>query len=67
MGFWKSQTFGKSLQTFDSNMYFRVFLWIFVCFESVSAKKTPAPPHKEINRQGPMDLKIYSLERNPRL
>jgi hypothetical protein len=36
--------------------------------KSEKSKKTPPPPPhpKEIHRLGPMDLKIYSLEGNPR-
>jgi hypothetical protein len=30
-------------------------------------KNTPPPKKKEIHRLSPMDLKIYSLQRNPRL
>ncbi len=35
--------------------------------KSEKGKQTPAPLKKEIHRLGPMDLKSYSLERNPRL
>ncbi len=35
--------------------------------KSKKGKQTPAPFPKEIHMLGPMDLKIDSLERNPRL
>jgi hypothetical protein len=46
-------------------------LKLFLNFTNASkAKMTfeyPPPPPKEIHRLGPMDLRIYSLEGNPRL
>ncbi len=55
--FWKSQIFGKSLESFGSQIFFLRFLksigWYgFFLY---------------IHRRDPIDLKIYSLERNPRL
>ncbi len=35
--------------------------------EKGNKQPTPPPPTKEIHSLGPMVLKIYSLERNPRL
>jgi hypothetical protein len=85
----KSQTFGKSLETFGSQIYFLRFLnpkgWygffyeflvVFNLFhqnlskkliekatskENEKGKQIPSPPERNI------DLKTYSLERNPRL
>jgi hypothetical protein len=34
---------------------------------NIVKKFPPPPPKKKILRLGPMDLKIYSTERNPRL
>ncbi len=100
--FWKSQTFGKSLETFCLRIFFLRYLkslglyGFFYGFlvvlnlfhQNISKKLTkkratskiwmkvkkvnihpppPPPPPKETHRLGPMDLKIHSLERNPRL
>jgi hypothetical protein len=66
----KSQIFGRSLADF-----FLRFLNSIGCYgfsygfsrkvdESEKGKQTPVPsPQKEIQRLGPMDLKIYSLEK----
>jgi hypothetical protein len=60
----------KSRRFFLEIFKFHRLLWIFHGFsrkmdESEKGKQTPVPsPQKEIQRLGPVDLKIYCLEKN---
>jgi hypothetical protein len=67
----KSQTFGKSLADFFLRILNTIGCYGFSYGfshkkdESEKVKQTPVPsPQKEIQRLGPLDLKIYSLEKN---
>ncbi len=75
--FWFSDFF---IEIFKIHRLVWFFLWIFGCFESVESNEkiwekvkkvtkheSPPPPPKDIHRPRPMDLKIYSLERNLQL
>jgi hypothetical protein len=54
-------------ECFSSLLCLKLLLKKRVMDESEKSKQTPAPPPQRNPLQGPMALKIYSLERNPQL